>query len=230
MITFPRAARLQALVASFPSPPAPFTGHGLACRRGDRLIFRDLDLSLAPGGALLLTGRNGSGKSSLLRLLAGLTPALAGELRWAGVAVTEDAAAHRARLHFVGHLDAVKPVFSVQESLAFWAGMRGGTPNAVGPALARFGLAELATLPCRFLSAGQRRRLALARLIVSPAPLWLLDEPATGLDQASMTVLASVLVEHRAEGGLVIASTHQELPLPGAQSLALDALAARQAA
>ena len=207
-----------------------FVGHGLACRRGDRLIFAELAFELASGGVLLLTGPNGSGKSSLLRVMAGLTPPVAGALAWNDAALAGDPAAHRARLHLVGHLDALKPVLSVAETLAFWAAMRGGGRAAVLPALARFHLEPLADLPCRFLSAGQRRRLALARLVASPAPLWLLDEPSTGLDEASTADLLAAIAAHRGNGGMVVAATHAELPLAGATALAMQEFAPRRAA
>jgi heme exporter protein A len=214
-----------------PSPDLPargFAGRGLACRRGERLVFAGLDFTVAPGGALALTGPNGSGKSSLLRVMAGLTPPEAGVLGWDGAAVREDPAAHRARLQLIGHHDAVKPVLTVAETLAFWAGMRGG--QAVAPALERFGLAALSEWPCRLLSAGQRRRLALARLVASPAPLWLLDEPLTGLDSDAVADLAAAIAAHRAGGGCVVYSTHAPLPLDAVQTLSLTDFAARTAA
>ena len=188
-------------------------------------MFERLDFELAPGGALVLTGPNGSGKSSLLRLMAGLTPPIAGALSWDGTAVAEDPAAHRTRLHLVGHQDALKPVLTVAETLAFSAALRGTSADRVLPALQRFHLAEFADLPCRVLSAGQRRRLALARLLASPAPLWLLDEPTTGLDDASMLDLMAAIAEHRAGGGLVAIATHLSLPLPGASTLPLQEFA-----
>jgi heme exporter protein A len=220
--------------AGMPAPPSPdlpasgFAGRGLACRRGERLVFAGLAFTVPPGGAFVLTGPNGSGKSSLLRVMAGLTPPEAGVLGWDGAALRQDPGAHRARLHFIGHHDAVKPVLTVAETLAFWAGMRGG--NSVEPALERFGLAALAQWPCRLLSAGQRRRLALARLVASPAPLWLLDEPLTGLDSDAIADLAAAIATHRAEGGLVVLSTHTALPLDGGETLSLTDFAARQAA
>jgi heme exporter protein A len=197
-----------------------FAGRDLVCRRGERLIFAGLDFQVPRGGALVLTGPNGSGKSSLLRLMAGLTPPEAGTLAWEGMAVRDDPAAHRARLHFIGHADAVKPALTVAETLAFWAGMRGG--DAVAAALARFRMTPLATWPCRLLSAGQRRRLALARLAASAAPLWLLDEPATGLDGEAVDDLAAAIAAHRGQGGCVVLSTHTPLPLESAAILALQ--------
>ncbi len=215
-----------------PSPTAarPFEGRGLACRRGERLVFEGLDFALAPGAALLLTGPNGSGKSSLLRLMAGLTPPLMGALTWDGAAITEDAAAHRERLHLVGHQDALKAVLTVTEALAFSAALRGSPSDSVLPALQKFHLAERADWPCRVLSAGQRRRLALARLLASPAPLWLLDEPTTGLDVTSTQDLLSAIAEHRAGGGMVAIATHLSLPIPSAETLPLERFAPRRSA
>jgi heme exporter protein A len=208
-------------------PPRTFAGSGLACRRGERRVFERLDFALPPGAALVLTGANGSGKSSLLRLMAGLTPPEAGLLGWDGVPLADDPGAHRARLHFIGHADALKPVLAVAETLAFWAGMRGG--GAIEEALARFRLVPLAETPCRLLSQGQRRRLALARLIASPAALWLLDEPFAGLDEASVADLYDAIADHRAAGGRVALSTHAPLALDGVTILPLGAYAARMA-
>ena len=200
-----------------------FSGRDLACVRGERLVFRGLSFALGEGDALLLTGPNGSGKSSLLRLMAGLLPPWTGTLAWAGESVADDKPAHRARLHFVGHQDAVKPVLTAAETLAFWAGLRGG--GAAEAALDRFRLAGLAETPCRYLSAGQKRRLALARLLASGAPLWLLDEPTTGLDAASIAAFEEILAEHRAGGGMVVASTHVPLALDTPRTLDLAAYA-----
>lgn len=197
-------------------------GRGLTCIRGDRLIFRDLDLTVEAGGALLLRGPNGSGKSSLLRCLAGLLPLAGGALTWDGRPVTEDRDHYRRRLCYVGHQDAVKPALSVAENLRVWAQLYGADGNAaVGRALVRLGLAGLADLPALLLSAGQRRRLALARLALVPAPLWLLDEPTTGLDDDSILRFTGLVAEHRRRGGMVVLSSHDgpdfaesELSLP----------------
>jgi heme exporter protein A len=211
--------------ASSASPAAGFAGEGLACRRGERLIFSRLDFALRPGGALILVGANGSGKSSLLRVMAGLTPPWRGRLSWNGADISDDREAHRARLHFIGHADAVKPALSVVESLRFWAGMRAGAEHKPGDtaALAQFGLEAAARLPCRYLSAGPRRRLALARLIASPAPLWLLDEPLTGLDSEAAAQLLAAIAAHRGNGGSVVLSTHTPLDLADVAELSLAA-------
>ena len=193
---------------------------GLAVIRGERLIFRDLGFSLAEGGALLLAGRNGAGKSTLLRLLAGLARPEAGRLTWNGADALADRTEHGRRVALLGHQDALKPGLTAAENLAFAARLSGRT---VGPALADLGLTELADIPARLLSAGQKRRLALARVSLSGAPLWLLDEPTPGLDEAAIEQLAALLARHRAGGGMVVASTHVALPLPGAEVLRLNA-------
>lgn len=199
---------------------------GLACRRGERLVFRGLSLKLAAGGALLLTGANGSGKSTLLRLLATLLTPEAGTIAWGGVPVGDDLPGYRNRLHYVGHLDAVKPALAVRESLVFWAGLRGMQTPLVDSALAAFALAALADWPCRWLSAGQKRRLALARLLASPAPLWLLDEPTAALDADGERRLIAAIETHRLGGGRIAIATHQPLALADAQVLAVEDFAA----
>lgn len=186
----------------------------LVCLRGDRAVFAGLSFVLEPGEALLLTGANGAGKSTLLRILSGLLRPAEGAVLWGGADIADDPAAHARRLRYVSHQDALKPALSVAENLGFFARLQGG---AVGPALAALGLAPLAELPARVLSAGQKRRLALARLALGPAALWLLDEPSTGLDAASVERLRPLLAAHRAAGGMVVAATHVPLPLDGAR-------------
>ncbi len=203
---------------------ALFEARNLDCRRGGRDVFAGLSFSLPAGGALLLTGANGTGKSSLLRLMAGLLQPAGGAILWDDESITEDPSVHAGRLHYLGHLEAVKPVLSAAENLRFWAALKGHSAS-IGPALEHFALAALAEVPGRLLSAGQRRRLALARLLASPAELWLLDEPSVGLDHASVGRLAEAIAEHRAGGGRVVVATHTALDLPEAAPLSLDALA-----
>jgi heme exporter protein A len=191
---------------------------GLAAFRGERLVFRDLDFSVSAGGALVLAGPNGSGKSTLLRLLAGLVRPIAGRLLWGEEDALADLPAHAARLVYVGHLDAVKPGLTVTENLRFAAKLAGGV---LEDALAAVGLEALADLPARMLSAGQKRRLALARLALGQAPLWLLDEPTLGLDIASIARFGTLLAAHRERGGIVVAATHVPLPLAGTTELRL---------
>lgn len=186
--------------------------------RGERLVLRDLSLRVPPGGAAVLLGANGSGKSTLLRVLAGLKRPDAGRVLWRGVDAADDPAAHAARVGYLGHHDAIKPGLTAAENLALAARLSGG---GVAAALAALDLGPLARVPARMLSAGQRRRLALARLVVGGRGLWLLDEPTLGLDAASVERFGAVLAAHRAAGGTVVAATHLPLPLPGASDVRL---------
>jgi len=197
-------------------------GEDLACQRGQRRVFAGLSFRLPPGGALVLTGANGSGKTSLLRLLAGLILPAAGRLVWGSAPIEHDPAAHRARLHYLGHQDGVKPDLTPRETLAFWAALRGFRTPRLDEALGAFALAPVADWPCRWLSAGQRRRLALARLCATAAPLWLLDEPISALDQDNQTRLEEVIVAHRADGGRVVVATHMPIEIAAAARLVLD--------
>ena len=188
-----------------------FTGADLVCFRGERTVFAGLSFTLEPGGALLLRGPNGSGKSSLLRLMAGLAKPLSGAVHWDGEDIATDPEAHNAHLHYVGHADPVKPVLTVGENLRFWALMKnGGGDSDVTAALDQLGIGHLESVPGRFLSAGQKRRVNLARLLAAPAALWLLDEPATALDRAAVQSLDDAIQGHRSGGGMVVISTHAE--------------------
>ncbi len=209
-----------------------FTGRNLVCVRGERHVFAGLDFAVDAGGALVLAGANGSGKSSLLRLMAGLLRPASGALAWDGAATAADPEAHRARLHYVGHLDAVKPVLTVAENLRFWDGLRprrraGNPRDSVGPALETFGIAHLADVPGRFLSAGQKRRLTLARIVTASAPLWLLDEPTTALDESATASLEAAIAGHRAGGGMAVVATHTRMAMDGARVLDLSGFAVR---
>ena len=220
-------------------PPAPpraaaaplpdLIGEDLACRRGERLVFAGASFRLPAGGALVLTGANGSGKSSLLRLVAGLVRPAAGRLSWGATAIADDLAGHRARLSYVGHQDALKAAATPREMLIFWAALRGLHLRRAAPvidqALAAFALDAIADWPCRWLSAGQRRQVALARLLAAPAPLWLLDEPMTALDAASQERLLAAVAAHRAAGGRAIMATHAAVMLDASTILVLDHLA-----
>ncbi len=204
---------------------------GLAAFRGERLVLRDVRLALPAGGALLLTGPNGAGKSTLLRLLAGLVRAEAGVLALDGQDLLPDPAAHARAVAFLGPQDALKPGLAAAENLRFAASAGlsragepaggGAVPVAVHAALSALDLLPLAALPAGMLSTGQRRRLALCRLPLSRAPLWLLDEPTLGVDAAAVDRLGVLLAAHRAAGGMVVAATHLPLPLPGAEVLGL---------
>ncbi len=201
-----------------------FRGHDLACIRSERIVFEDLEFVVGPGDALVLTGPNGSGKSSLLRIMAGIARPAAGELVWRGRPVGDDPEAFFGDVHYLGHRDAVKAALTVRENLAFHAALRGPTAG-IDDALARVGLAALADMPARLLSAGQTRRLALARLFASPAALWLLDEPTIALDRGSVEAVMAAIAEHRAAGGTVVASTNVPLGIDGGASLDVSAFA-----
>jgi heme exporter protein A len=201
-----------------------FAATDLTCLRGERLVFQGLSFAVEAGGALVLLGPNGSGKSSLLRMMAGLLRPFSGGMSWDGAAISADPDLHRSRVHYVGHLDAVKPVLSARENLAFWASM-GGAADPMGAAMAaleRLGVPHIADVPGRYLSAGQKRRLNLARILAAPAPLWLLDEPSVALDRAGIGQLEAAIADHRRGGGIVVVSTHAEIALPGAATLHMD--------
>jgi heme exporter protein A len=204
---------------------ATFSGENLACRRGGRTVFAGLGFTVPAGGALVLRGPNGSGKTTLLRLMAGLARPTTGRLLWSGAAL-EDPEVHGQHLRFIGHLDAIKPAFTVRENLSFWTAFwsRGDAGHIVR-AMEAFGLASLADFPARLLSAGQRHRLALARLVASPAPLWLLDEPANALDDRSLAALSDTIAAHRTRGGMVVLASHGGDLATGVTTLALDKFA-----
>ncbi|MGB0630260.1 MAG: heme ABC exporter ATP-binding protein CcmA [Alphaproteobacteria bacterium] len=195
-----------------------FTGTDLACIRSERIVFAGLGFSVAPGDALVLSGPNGSGKSSLLRLMAGISRPAAGEITWQGTSIADDPERYFADMHYVGHRDAVKPALSVRENLVFHCALRTAPPD-IDRALDLTGLAALADLPARMLSAGQTRRLALARMLASPAPLWLLDEPTVALDTRSVDRLRTAIADHRRGGGIVVASTNVPLGIDDAASI-----------
>jgi heme exporter protein A len=181
----------------------------VACLRGGRLLFENLSLALSAGEAALVIGPNGAGKSSLLRLAGGLLAPSAGEIvRDGKIALAAEAAA----------LDEDMSLFA---ALAFWARLDAQDDEAVALALAAMGLAQIAEVPVRLLSTGQRRRATIARVIASGAPIWLLDEPASGLDAASLDALAGVMAGHRASGGIILAASHQPIGLRDARELAL---------
>lgn len=205
-----------------------FFGENLFCIRGERLVFSGLEFTVDPGTALVLTGSNGSGKTSLLRVMAGLTRPAAGQLAWDDGPVSDDPERHHNRLHYVGHLDALKPVLSVRENLETWARLHGGTDKKIALALKKLRLEGFENIPGRYLSAGQRRRLSLARLAASDAPLWLLDEPTIALDAASVDAVRALIAEHRAEGGMAVIATNVDLGIVDTTSLNLLDFAAAE--
>jgi heme exporter protein A len=213
---------------ALPTPPMELVIERLGCRRGGRTVFAGLDFRLPGGSAALVRGPNGAGKSSLLRILAGLLPPAAGDVRLGGASLARDRSALQESVALAGHLDAVKPALTVAENLRVWAGILGAGPERAAAALERFGLAPIADRPAGQCSAGQRRRLGLARLLVQDRPLWLLDEPTVSLDAASAAVVAELVRAHAAAGGMALIATHidlglgpvavLDLPAPGAAS------------
>lgn len=190
----------------------------LACIRGGRQVFSGIGFAVGTGEALVVTGPNGAGKSTLLRLLAGLLRPTSGALALEGgnpeLTVPEQA-------HYLGHQDALKPALTVTENLDFWLRFQGSRKADVTPALAAVGLSAIAGLPAAYLSAGQRRRLSIARLIAVKRPLWLLDEPTSALDVAAQAALAALMREHLAGGGLIVAAVHGPIGLDRAAELSL---------
>jgi heme exporter protein A len=191
----------------------------LACNRGGREVFAGVSFAVASGELLRITGRNGAGKSSLLRTIAGLIRLAGGKLTLDGgdpeLTIAEQA-------HYLGHQDALKPSLSVGENLRFWADFLGARSIDVGRPLDTVGLAALAELPAAYLSAGQRRRLSIARLIAVERLIWLLDEPTSTLDGAAQERLGDLMRTHLAAGGLILAATHRSLDFGNTQELRLD--------
>lgn len=190
---------------------------GLTCSRGGREVFRNISFKVAAGEALIVTGRNGSGKSSLLRMIAGLVRVAAGRLSLNG-GKTDTPIAEQA--HYLGHQDALKTSLTVVENLQFWTRFLGSRSD-FNPALELLDLAPLADLPAAYLSAGQRRRLSVARIVAVSRPLWLLDEPTSALDAPSQTRLSEIMRHHLTVGGIIVAAAHGPIGLDRARELKL---------
>ena len=195
----------------------------LACRRAGRLVFGNLSFQLEAGQAAALRGPNGVGKSTLLRQLAGLIPVAGGDARLGAVSLASDRQGFQENSAYAGHLDAVKPALSVGENLMLWAGIHGNDMARANAALARFGLDGIATRPAAQCSAGQMRRLGLARLLIADRPLWLLDEPTVSLDKDASALVADLVREHIATGGMALIATHVELGLGDIPTLEMTA-------
>lgn len=203
---------------------ADFSGSDLTCLRGERLVFGGLSFSAKSGDAIMLRGRNGAGKSSLLRLMAGLLTPRSGALCWNGENINDDRTAHHARSQYLGHQDAIKPVLTVRDNLRLWGQLRGvrDLDAAIDEALDSLEIRHLARVTGRYLSSGQKRRTALARILIGQSDLWLLDEPTVGLDRESCAELAQLIADFRTNGGIVIYSTHVDLDVKNPTLLDLD--------
>ncbi len=193
----------------------------LSGERGGEPVFSGISFALADGEGLLVTGPNGSGKSTLLRIVAGLLPSSGGpieiadaEPQWPDIA---------SACHYLGHQNALKPALSVRENLAFWRDYMGEPHLGIGEALEMVGLDEIGHLPLGYLSTGQKRRIAIARLLVSYRPVWLLDEPTAGLDRASEKQFADLMRAHLEDGGMILAATHLPLGLEWTYELRMGA-------
>ena len=196
----------------------------LTCARGDRPLFQELSFALAPGEMVHVQGANGSGKTTLLRTACGLSQPAAGEIRWDGISIHKLSDEYREKLCYVGHTNGIQGDLSAVENLRFGTCVGGAGSHAeISTALEQVGLTRVARLPAKLLSQGQKRRLALARLFVLARPLWVLDEPFTALDVRFCGVMNERLAAHLAQGGLVLITSHQELPLTaGGRRISLD--------
>jgi heme exporter protein A len=195
------------------------TATNLACVRGERELFAGLDISLTAGSWLQVSGENGAGKTSLLRMLCGLAPPASGEILWDGAAIGELGDAYRENLLYLGHQTPIKDELSARENLEVSAAINGTrlAPDAAAAALTRMGMAGREDLPVRFLSQGQKRRAALALLLIGDVPLWILDEPFAALDAPAANGLAAIIGEHLARGGLAVLTSHQDADIAGAK-------------
>ena len=197
----------------------------LECTRGDRRLFSDLSFTLGRGQLLRVAGANGSGKTSLLRIMCGLLAPSAGELRWMGRPIRADREEYSRNLVYIGHLNALKDDLTALENLQVAAALSGMPADAARmlSGLDRFGIAHCAELPTKVLSQGQRRRAALARLALSPSvPLWILDEPFSALDVGAVVELERLIAQHIAAGGMVVLTTHQEVQVVAQAVLRVD--------
>ena len=191
-----------------------WSGLNLTASRGERLVFANLDFELNPGDALLLTGKNGSGKSTLLRIMAGLSRPTSGAMLWNSKVINNVLTTHSARVNYVGHLTSVKLALTVEEDIKFWMQLNNHSDQeTMEIALEHFGLLHQRSMPVRFLSSGQQRKLALTRLMVRDSKIWLLDEPTVGLDSKSIQSLEDIIQKQRADNGIVVVASHTEISL-----------------
>ena len=191
-----------------------WSGLNLTASRGERLVFANLDFELNSGDAFLLTGKNGSGKSTLLRIMAGLNRPTSGAMLWNSKIINNVLTTHSTRVNYVGHLASVKLALTVEEDIKFWMQLNNHSDQeTIEIALEHFGLLHQRSMPVRFLSSGQQRKLALTRLMVRDSKIWLLDEPTVGLDSKSTQSLEDIIQKQRAGNGIVVVASHTEISL-----------------
>jgi len=199
----------------------PLAGERLSCIRGSRVLFEGLSFKAAPGTGLVILGPNGSGKTSLLRILAGFLAPDNGTLSFDGEEAGHGHKLIPGQAHYLGHAHALKPFLSVRENLSFWARLL-GDGAWIEAACKKTGVLGLLDLPVKFLSEGQKKRVNLARFLISPLPLWLMDEPAAGLDKDGQAILKTLIEGHLKAGGIFVGATHQDLALKGVQTITLE--------
>ena len=209
---------------TLPSANSPiFEAVELSCIRDDRCLFSALNFSLSPGQVVQIEGSNGSGKTSLLRLACGLSVPESGSIRWNGEDIQDNRSQYLANIAYIGHIHGVKSELTALENLRMdWALMHKPMQNTPMHALERVGLSGFEDIPCRMLSAVQRRRVGLARLLISTATLWILDEPLTSIDQSGHLKIESLLVEHLSQGGMVLLTSHQKIAVPNQHSTSIQ--------
>ncbi|WP_460232991.1 cytochrome c biogenesis heme-transporting ATPase CcmA [Aurantivibrio plasticivorans] len=195
----------------------------LSCERSDRLLFSKLSMEIEAGQVLQIRGPNGAGKTTLLRILTGLSSDYLGRIQWCGRDLRESLQAFRSQLLYIGHLPGIKKALTAEENLNWYARFHAGVPQlSIPEALAEVGLAGYEDVPCQSMSAGQQRRVNLARLFLTPAPLWVLDEPFTAIDVGGVAMLQARITEHTSGGGIVILTSHQELDIKDVKYLNLQ--------
>ena len=207
-------------MAKKPDKSRAFEARGLTCERGGRVLFKDLSLALNPSDVLIVRGPNGSGKTSLLRLLAGLLTPDEGDFRWQGEQHRDARTLVAGAVHYLGHAHGLKPFLTVAENLSLWAKLYGGG-GGIEKAADKTGVGNLLGIPVKYLSEGQKKRVNLARFLSVPLPLWIMDEPTAALDAGGRGLVADMVAAHGKEGGITVLAAHQDMKIKAAKTLTL---------